>query len=51
MSSTDQIGSDQNPPTAYGVLWERQETKPGGGGWAQTDIDGMEVIIKSRGTY
>jgi hypothetical protein len=51
LSSTDLVGSDQNPPTAYGVLWERQETKPGGGAWTQSDIDGFEAVIKSRGTY
>lgn len=50
-SSTDVVGSDQNPGTSSDYLWERQTTKPGGGAWDQTAVDGMEVIVKSRGTY
>jgi hypothetical protein len=51
-SSTDLIGSDQDPAVATpGYLWERQTTKPGGGSWDQTSLDGFETVIKSRGTY
>lgn len=53
-SSTDSIGSDQDLATGYNpgsVRWERQETKPGGGGWDQTSMDGAELVIKSRGSY
>jgi len=52
LSSTDLIGSDQALGTSYArAIFERQTTKPGGGAWAEADVDGAEVIIKSRGTY
>lgn len=53
LSSTDLLGSAQNVPSAYGVGWpeERQITKPGGGDWADSDVDAAEVIIESAGTY
>lgn len=51
VSSTDSIGSDQNPVTSYYPLFNRQTTKPGGGSWDQSAIDGLEVVLKSRGTY
>jgi hypothetical protein len=50
-SSTDVIGSDQDPGNNYGPNAERQTTKPGGGAWDQTAIDGVEVVVKSRGSY
>jgi hypothetical protein len=50
-SSTDSVGADQNPSTSYSMLFERQTTKPGGGAWDQTSLDGFEVLIKSRGSY
>jgi hypothetical protein len=53
-SSTDLIGSDQNLATSYTLgtyRWERQTTKPGGGAWDQTSMDGAELVIKSRGSY
>lgn len=51
LSSTDSIGSDQNLPTSYGFVWERQITKPGGGSWGQSDVNGVETVIKSRGSF
>jgi len=51
LSGTDVVGSDQAPGTSYDTLWERQTTKPGGGTWGQSDIDGFEAVIKSRGSY
>jgi hypothetical protein len=51
LSSTDSIGSDQNPPTSFGYLSERQTTKPGGGSWGESDVNGAELVIKSRGSY
>jgi len=51
LSGTDAVGSDQAPTTSYNFLWERQTTKPGGGAWAQADIDGFETVLKSRGSY
>jgi hypothetical protein len=50
-SSTDVIGSDQVPSVSTGFLWERQTTKPGGGAWDQTSLNGFETVVKSRGTY
>lgn len=45
-SSTDVIGSGQIPAASYNYIWERQDTKPGGGSWDQTSINGFETIIK-----
>ena len=51
-SSTDVVGSGQAPPTAsYNYLFERQTTKPGGGSWDETSVNGAELLIKSGGTY
>ena len=50
-SATDVIGSDLTPPASYLMRFERQTTKPGGGAWDQTAIDGFELVMKSRGTY
>lgn len=50
-SSTDALSADKTPTTAYSYLWERQTTKPGGGAWDQTSMDGVEVLVKSEGTY
>ena len=51
LSSTDLIGSDQSPSSTYAPIWERQTTKPGSGSWTQADLDALEVVVKSRGTY
>jgi len=51
LSSTDVIGSNQIPNTSYSYLFDRQEEKPGGGSWSQSDLDSFETVIKSRGTY
>ncbi len=50
-SGTDLIGSDQEPLGSFRYLWERQIAKPGGGDWNQSAIDGVETVIKSRGTF
>ena len=50
-SSTDSIGSDITPTAVYALYQERQTTKPGGGDWDQTSLDGVEVVLKSRGSY
>ena len=50
-SGTDLIGSDQNPSGSFDYVWERQVTKPGGGDWDQASLDGVEAVIKSRGTF
>ena len=51
LSSTDLDGSDQVVPTDWKAYMERQTTKPGGGSWAQADLDAFEVLLKARGTY
>jgi hypothetical protein len=52
LSSTDLIGSDQEPPgAAHQILSERQTTKPGGGAWTESDVNSAELVIKSRGSY
>jgi hypothetical protein len=51
ISSTDLIGSDQDPSGVTSYLWERQETKPGGGDWDQSSIDSHELLIRSGGTF
>ena len=51
-SGIDLIGSNQDPGFgAWGYLWERQTTKPGGGAWDQTSLDGLEDLIMSTGTF
>lgn len=50
-SGADLIGSDQVPNSSSNFLWERQTTKPGGGAWDQASLDGVEALIKSRGSY
>jgi hypothetical protein len=50
-SSTDLVGTDQALSGTYALYNERQTTKPGGGDWEQTSLDGMELLIKSRGSY
>ena len=50
-SSANLVGSDQSPGAALVMLSERQTTKPGGGAWDQTSIDGFEALIMSSGTY
>jgi hypothetical protein len=51
LSGTDSIGADQAPSQAYSPRWERQATKPGGGAWDQAALDGVELVVKSRGTF
>lgn len=51
LSGTDSIGSDQTPELSWIFLSERQTTKPGGGSWSESDVNGAELVIKSRGTY
>ena len=42
LSSTDLIGTAQILPTTYGeMIFERQSTKPGGGVWADSDVDSV----------
>jgi hypothetical protein len=54
LGGADLVGSDQVPPSGYSdkaFLNERQTTKPGGGAWAEADVNNAEIVIKSRGSY
>jgi len=51
LSSTDLVGSDQTLTGTDALYFERQLTKPGGGNWTQTDLDAVETVVKSRGSY
>ena len=49
---TDVIGSDQDPGFGdWSYTSERQTAKPGGGAWTQAALDGVEVVLKSRGSF
>jgi hypothetical protein len=50
-SSTDLIGSAQSPTTSYAQYDESQDSKPGGGDWDQTSVDGVELVLKSTGSF
>ena len=51
-SGADLIGSDQDPGSGrFNIIEERQLTKPGGGDWNQASLDGLEVVLKSRGSF
>jgi len=50
-SSTDVVGSGQNLSSSYNFAWERQTTKPGGGAWDQTSVNGVEALIVSSGVF
>lgn len=47
LASTDLLSSTKALGTGYTIYLERQTTKPGGGAWAQADIDGLEVIVEA----
>lgn len=51
LGSTDSVGSDKDLYSSNAPISERQTTKPGGGAWTQSDLDSVEILIKSRGTY
>lgn len=50
-SGTDQLSDAKNLPSSAGYLLERQTTKPGGGMWDQTSIDGVEILLESSGSF
>lgn len=48
---TENIGSAQSLATSFGPVFERQTTKPGGGAWAESDVDGAQIILESAGSF
>lgn len=51
LSSTDLLGTIQNPGTSFGYLFERLTGTPSGADWQQSDLDSVELLIASTGTY
>lgn len=51
LSGTDVDGTAQNLPTAYGLVFERHATKPGGGSWSESDANSAEIKIESAGAF
>jgi hypothetical protein len=51
LGSTDLEGDAKNLPTSYGLISHRFTTKPGGGVWAQADIDDVQIGYVGAGTF
>jgi len=52
LSGTELLGSSQTLLTSYGlVTFERQTSKPGGGAWTGADVNAMEFLMMSSGTF
>lgn len=47
LGSTDQESGDKVLGTSYSIIRDRQTAKPGGGAWAQGDIDAVEIGVKA----
>ena len=50
-AGVDAYGSDLDLPVAYASRFSRHTTKPGGGAWAEGDVNATEVLLKSAGVY
>ena len=51
LSGTTVLGSALALGTGYGVIFERQTTKPGGGNWAESDVNSAEFVHESAGSF
>lgn len=51
LSATEVIGAAQALSTTFGPVMERQTTKPGGGAWTESDVDSMEFLHETAGTF
>jgi hypothetical protein len=52
VSSTDLLGTTpQDPGASFNYLFERLTGTPSGGDWQQSDLDNVELLIASTGTY
>lgn len=54
LSATDVVSAAQSLGIAYGssgTVWDRQTTKPGGGSWAESDINSAELLLESAGAF
>lgn len=49
--TTDWTGSEQAPLTAYGCLWERRTTRPGGADWDEASVNALEAGFVGKGTF
>lgn len=51
LSGTEVVGSAQALATSYGMIFERQTAKPGGGSWSETDVNSAEFVHESSGSF
>lgn len=52
LSGTTVLGSAQTLPVgSFGIIQERQATKPGGGTWSEANVDSMEYVQETAGTF
>jgi hypothetical protein len=52
LSGTTVLGSAQALPVgSFGMIQERQATKPGGGSWSTSDVDSMEYVQETAGSF
>jgi hypothetical protein len=51
LSSTDLLGVVQDPGTSFDYLFQRLTGTPAGANWQQSDLDSVELLIASTGTY
>jgi hypothetical protein len=52
LSGTTVLGSAQTLPVgSFGMIQERQATKPGGGSWLTSDVDSMEYVQETAGSF
>lgn len=42
---------DNFVPTAYDTIWGRFESQPDGTTWNETDLNAMQLVIESQGTF
>jgi len=47
-SGSDSLSSAMTTPLTYGLLFDRQTTKPGGGAWDATAVNAMEVGVEMQ---
>lgn len=51
LSSTNLLGTVRNPSASFDFIWERLTGTPAGSSWQQSDLDNVELLIASTGTY
>lgn len=51
LSGTTALGSALGMGTGYGIVFERQTEKPGGGSWSESDVNSAEFVHESAGSF